>query len=98
MRWSSHEDMDIFEAGAPPVHSDRLRAVVDRLPPAQRHLVERVFFGGEAGGLERAAREVELSAKQGKGQLSAALQTIREAVLEEDELRALCATVLGREP
>lgn len=97
MRWSSHEDMDIFETPRRPIHSDRLRELVDSLPVAQRHLIERVYFGALPGGVERASREVGLSAKQGKVQLGAALETIRQAVLEEDELEWLFADCLGRE-
>jgi DNA-directed RNA polymerase specialized sigma24 family protein len=51
----------IDEFAAPPVPEQDwgLRALVDNLPPEQKHLVERVYFGRETP--RRAAREIGLS-------------------------------------
>lgn len=95
MRWNSHENMDIFETPPAAIHSDRLRQLVDSLPAAQRHLVERTFFSGYGGGIERASKDIGLTVKQGKVQLALALETIKAKVLKDHELGALLATLLG---
>lgn len=87
------DTMDDYPTLAAPVHNDRLRTIIDELPAVQRHLIERMFFGGE--GLERAANEIGVNVKNAKGQLDEAFATIRATVLEEDELGTLCSTMLG---
>jgi DNA-directed RNA polymerase specialized sigma24 family protein len=54
------------ELASPPAqpHDDRLRTLVDRLPKNERHVIERVIFGGVT--VNRAAEEIgvpEASAK-----------------------------------
>lgn len=65
-----------------PFRSEAVREAVDALPPAQRHMIERHFFGGEY--VSHAAAEIGLKEAQGKAALEKGLEALREHLLSED--------------
>lgn len=58
MRFWRIENMDDYTHEDPPVRQTELLALVDSLPRLERHILERVFFGGAP--LSVAGREVGL--------------------------------------
>jgi DNA-directed RNA polymerase specialized sigma24 family protein len=87
MRFFSTEDLDLFEAPPSGVRIERLRELVDELPRLERHLVSRVFFGG--ADLQTAGEEVGLSKHRRKVVMERGLETLRKALLEENEVGPL---------
>lgn len=62
--------------------SEALREAVDALPARQRHMIERVFFGGEY--VSHAAAEIGLKEAPGKAALEKGLVALREYLSQED--------------
>lgn len=58
-----------------PFRSEEIREAVDALPPRQRHMIERHFFGGEF--VNYAAAEIGLTPAEGKGALEKGLAALR---------------------
>lgn len=67
--------IDEFAAPEQPVQDLGLRELVDQLPPDQKHLVERVYFGGDSP--RNAAREIGVSIAVADRLLREALAQIR---------------------
>jgi len=61
---------------------ERLRELADELPEKQAHVVSRVFFGGAP--MKTAAAEIGVSAPTARQILEDALETLRNALQEED--------------
>jgi len=61
IRWFRVGYMDELPTGQPPERSELLRELVDQLPPKERHVIERTFFGGAT--LTLAASELKVSSK-----------------------------------
>lgn len=76
------DQMDNRESPEDVFRDDRLRELVDELPARQRHLVSRVFFGGDT--LTQAASEINLDPLKAKVQLDKALEKLRRALQAED--------------
>jgi hypothetical protein len=74
--------MDARAAGDPPEQDPELRRLVDWLPPVQRHLVSRTFFGGMF--LAHAAREVGLPKRMARNQRDAGLAQLKLWLTEGD--------------
>lgn len=58
-----------------PFRSEEIREAVDKLPRKQRHMIERVYFGGEF--VSHAAAEIGLSEARGKTALEKGLVALR---------------------
>lgn len=82
MRILRTDQMDNREAPEEPFRDDRLRELVDALPARQRHLVSRVYFGGDT--LTQAAAEIKLETPKAKALLTEALEKLRRALQTED--------------
>ena len=61
IRWFRVGYMDELASNDQPERSELLRELVDQLPPKERHVVERTFFGGAT--LTLAASELKVSSK-----------------------------------
>lgn len=72
----------IYEEPEPEFRDDKIRELVDMLPKKQRHMVSRVFFGGEH--VKTAAAEIKVSAPTGRQLLENGLERMRRAMSEED--------------
>lgn len=68
--------MDDREAQTPVVQDPELRRLVDLLPPAQRHLISRTFFGGSY--LSVAARELGLDKRTARSLRDEGLAQLKE--------------------
>jgi DNA-directed RNA polymerase specialized sigma24 family protein len=75
MRFARVADMDLYESPPDPFYSDRIRTLVDGLPKKQRHMVERVYFGGEA--VQTAGEEINVSPSTAKKLLLDGLERLR---------------------
>lgn len=89
MRWYRRDDMDLLPSVDAPLHSDRLRELVDLLDQPACELVSAVFFAGEP--LAIAARRIGISTTRAKGVMGDALETLRLAVLNDHEMGSLPA-------
>jgi len=77
------DDMDTWLMDeATTEHDDQLRELVDSLEPFQRHMVERVAFGG--ANQAEAAREVGRTQPEGARAYSKALGVLYEKLQKED--------------
>lgn len=82
MRFFRVEDMDIYESKDAVLHSDEIRNMVDALPKKQRHMVERVFFGGEH--IQTAGAEIGLSPSNSQLALAKGLESLRGSLSPQD--------------
>jgi DNA-directed RNA polymerase specialized sigma24 family protein len=91
MIWYRRDDLDLLPQPEPEFRSDELREHVDNLPLEEKHLVERVFFGGIP--MAEAAREAGMSQPRAKELMRRAFATLRSAVLEDHTVGELQPTV-----
>lgn len=70
-----HSPVRDWRSAEEPYRSEELREAVDKLPKAQRHMVERIFFGGEP--MNHAAAEIGLTPAKGKTALQKGLVALR---------------------
>jgi DNA-directed RNA polymerase specialized sigma24 family protein len=88
VRWYRIADMDDRASPEEPLRHERLRELVDALPPEQRHVVERVYFGGAS--ITEAGAEIGVTYARAKDHLNDAIQQLRD-LLEADEVGPLPA-------
>jgi DNA-directed RNA polymerase specialized sigma24 family protein len=81
MRWARWADMDVNEAPEAPFRDDHLRELVDQLPELQCELLSRHFFGGVS--VAEAARELGLTTRQAREELTRALDHLRDLLSSE---------------
>lgn len=96
VRFDRYADMDVYAAEGEPFRCDQLRELVDRLPERQKHIIERLFFGG--ADLLSVAAEIGISPKRARELRAEAFESLRAAVLEDDSLGPVLSAVLGVEP
>ena len=89
MRYERHGDMDLFAVQEAETYNDRLRQLVDELDGLERHVVERLFFGGAH--LKTVASEAGVSKETAKRALQSAFDKLRPLVLEDDTVGPLPA-------
>ena len=82
MRYFRVGEMDVYPSDDPPPRDDPLRELVDALPKAERHVIERTYFGQEH--LTAAGAEIGLSPDQAKTVRDRALEVLRARLQEED--------------
>jgi DNA-directed RNA polymerase specialized sigma24 family protein len=82
MRFYRVEDMDIYESKDAVLRSDEIREMVDALPKKQRHMVERVYFGGSH--VQSAGAEIGLSPSNAQLALSLGLEALRGSLSPQD--------------
>lgn len=87
MRIYKRDSFDDTETPPHPVHTDRLRELVDELPDQQREILSRKFFGTDTDAA--IARDLGLSYRTFVAQLAAALETLRPQVLRDDIVGAM---------
>ena len=93
IRWFRVEDMDLYASQDQPVsRSNKLREMVDALPDMERHLLERVFFGGAP--MCVVAQELKVSEKRAREIRTRALGLLR-GMLEADEMGPLLSATVG---
>lgn len=83
MRWYRTDRLDEYATPEEPYRNDELRELVDSLPPIQRHLIERVFFGQVS--LTAAAAELPMSPGSAKVHYERGLVALREAMQQTPE-------------
>jgi DNA-directed RNA polymerase specialized sigma24 family protein len=88
------DTMDELPSPETPFRDDSLRELVDALPPLERHVIERCFFGGEPFSL--VAKELNVDVKVAKAARAKALETLKEALQHDKPLRALRAATKRR--
>lgn len=94
IRWFRQEDMDLFPSQDEAGRMDDLREMVDNLPPKERHIIERFFFGGAT--LCQIADELKVSQKHARLLRTRALERLRTEVLGGDpEVGPVPAAGLG---
>lgn len=82
MRIYRSNEPELWPEPEPVFRDDRLRELVDRLPPDSRWMVERVFFGGAT--VTEAAREAAVSFDMGQRALKRGLEALRGELSSED--------------
>lgn len=89
MRFYRRDDLDEEAAPEPGLRSERIRELVDRLEPFQRHIIERTFFGNAT--LIEASQEWGVGVKLGRRARNEGLRNLGRAMLEDDSLGPLLA-------
>lgn len=74
--------LDELEAPEQPAQDTELRRLVDLLPENERHVIERVFFGGTSS--HAAARELGLEPYHGERLKKAGMEQLRQWLTEGD--------------
>jgi hypothetical protein len=93
VRWYRRDDLDLEPSQPPVPRIERVRELVDELPAAERHIVERLFFGGDT--LLQAAREAGINPKRARQLLASGLGKLRADMLEDDQMGDVLATLVG---
>ena len=96
LRQYRRDDLDDWAALDEPTQDEPLRVMVDSLPAVQKHIVERVYFGGAT--ITEAAKEAGINVKQARTEEASALKALRALLREADEVGSLSAAFLAREP
>lgn len=84
MRIYRRDDLDDEEAPPAEPRLERLRELVDELPPLERHCVERILFGSATK--LQAGREAGVSPKAVREALNRGIARLRAAMLTEDAM------------
>jgi len=83
MRWYVSPCIDELPSPEVGAQQEYLREMVDDLPPKQRHMIERVFFGGAS--VTAAGAELGLAAVRAKTHYEKGLATLRGLLQSNEE-------------
>jgi len=93
MRFYRTDGMDDLPTPDPVYRSDTLREHVDRLPAKQKHIIERLYFGG--ADLLTVAAEIGISRKHARDLRDKAFATLQAKVLEDVALGQMLPASVG---
>ena len=96
MRWYRRDDMDEWASQPAVPRYDRLRELVDELPPLERHIIERTFFGSAT--LIEAAGEMKVNGKKAREARERGFAILAAQLLEDDDLGLVLPAGLDLEP
>ena len=96
MRWFRRGDMDLEPNIEREGSNERLRELVDELPEMEQLAISLMFFGGGSPTIESVAEEMGVSKYKAKGFLTRGLESLHEALQEEDGVGSLLTADVPR--